>query len=240
MKQYEMVIKVMEENGGYATLSYLYENVPTDDWKTKTPFASIRRIVQKRPEFFKIKPGLWALVEYRDSLPPEIKALTGEPKTEKDRKYGHYYYQGLIAEIGNHTGKYTFIPNQDKNRPYIDRKLGDVANLNRIFDFGYREMVKKASTVDVVWFNERKMPHSFFEVEYSTDFQNSLLKFFELQDYYANFYIVSDEKRRKEYEKKINISAFNPIRKRVKFVKYDDILRLYNIHKERENIIKLS
>ena len=27
MKQYEAVIKVMEENGGYATLGHLYQNV---------------------------------------------------------------------------------------------------------------------------------------------------------------------------------------------------------------------
>lgn len=26
MKQYEAVIKIMEENGGYATLNHLYEN----------------------------------------------------------------------------------------------------------------------------------------------------------------------------------------------------------------------
>ncbi len=239
MKQHEAVIKVMKENGGYATLSYLYENVPVSDWKTKTPFASIRRIVQKRPEIFRIKPGLWALVEYKDSLPKDIKALM-EPKTEKGRKYGHYYYQGLIAEIGASNGKYTFVPNQDRNRPYLGKKLGDAANLDRIFDFGYEHMVKKASTVDVIWFNERRMPHSFFEVEYSTDFQNSLLKFFELQDYYANFYIVSDENRKREYEKKISNSAFKPIRKRVEFVNYDHILRLYNIEKEKENIVRLT
>jgi len=61
MKQYEAVIKVMEENGGYATLGFLYQNVlnvPGCNWKTKTPFASMRRIVQNDRFFFKIKPGL--------------------------------------------------------------------------------------------------------------------------------------------------------------------------------------
>lgn len=49
MKQHEAVIKVMEENGGYATLGHLNQNVfilKDCEWKTKTPFASIRRIVQ--------------------------------------------------------------------------------------------------------------------------------------------------------------------------------------------------
>ena len=69
MKQYEAVIKVMEENSGYATLGYLNQTVlrvPGVEWKTKTPFASIRRIVQDKRFFFKIKPGLWALKTHRD------------------------------------------------------------------------------------------------------------------------------------------------------------------------------
>ena len=36
------------------------------------------------------------------------------------------------------------------------------------------EITNRARTVDVIWFNERLMPHTFFEVEHSTDFQNSL------------------------------------------------------------------
>ncbi|HHJ07570.1 MAG TPA: hypothetical protein ENK24_08725, partial [Anaerolineae bacterium] len=63
MKQYEAVIKVMEENGGFATLGYLNQHtfeIPDVIWRTKTPYASIRRIVQDKRFFFKIRPGLWA------------------------------------------------------------------------------------------------------------------------------------------------------------------------------------
>jgi len=45
MKQHESVIKTMEEYGGYATLGFLNQTVDVSNWKTKTPFASIRRIV---------------------------------------------------------------------------------------------------------------------------------------------------------------------------------------------------
>ncbi|MEK6681413.1 MAG: hypothetical protein AABY79_05550 [Nitrospirota bacterium] len=51
MKQHEAVIKVMEEKGGYATLGFLNQNVlkiADCEWKTKTPFASIRRIVRMK------------------------------------------------------------------------------------------------------------------------------------------------------------------------------------------------
>ena len=72
MNQREAVIFVMKENGGYATLGHLYEHalkVAGVEWKTKTPFASIRRIVQNDKYFFKIKPGLWALNEFKDKIP---------------------------------------------------------------------------------------------------------------------------------------------------------------------------
>ncbi len=75
MKQYEAVIRVMEKNGGYATLGFLYQEtlkIEGCEWKTKTPFASIRRIVQDNRFFFKIRPGLWALKAYKNKLPPEI------------------------------------------------------------------------------------------------------------------------------------------------------------------------
>ena len=71
MKQYEAVIKVMEENDGFATLGFLNQKVlkvPNCEWKTKTPFASIRRIVQDERYFFRIKPGLWALKSHKDEI----------------------------------------------------------------------------------------------------------------------------------------------------------------------------
>lgn len=46
MKQYEQVIDVMRKRGGYATLGYLNQNVDVSKWGTRTPYASIRRIVQ--------------------------------------------------------------------------------------------------------------------------------------------------------------------------------------------------
>ena len=55
MKQHEAVIEVMRANGGYATLGLLYKEalrIPGVEWKTKTPFASMRRIVQKSDLFF--------------------------------------------------------------------------------------------------------------------------------------------------------------------------------------------
>ncbi len=46
MKQHEAVIKVMENNGGYATLGFLNQEVlKVKDcvWKTKTPFCKYQK-----------------------------------------------------------------------------------------------------------------------------------------------------------------------------------------------------
>ena len=59
MKQHEAVIQVMEKNNGYSTLQHLYQNVlkvKNVKWDTKTPFASIRRIVQDNRFFSKLNP----------------------------------------------------------------------------------------------------------------------------------------------------------------------------------------
>src|SRR3972149_6579940 len=128
MKQYEAVIKVMEEKGGYATLGFLNQNVlkiEGCEWKTKTPFASIRRIVQDDRFFFKIRPGLWALNTYKNKLPPEILPSRSEPKS-KLAEYNHSYYQGLLVEIGNLRKYGTFVPNQDKNKIFLNKKLSDI------------------------------------------------------------------------------------------------------------------
>ena len=227
MKQYKAVIKVMEENGGFATLSYLYENtlkVPGVVWKTKTPFATIRRIVQDNRFFFKIKPGLWALKSYRNQLPNEILSLIEEDKNHlKEGKFTHTYYQGMIVEIGNIKRYKTYIPPQDKNKKYLNKPLKELVNLDVIFNFTYEDIVKRVQSIDVFWFNERKFPACVFEIEHSTDFRNALIKFLELQDFNVEMYIVSPKERQREFFHKIEFSSFKPIKSRTKFISYDEI-----------------
>jgi len=222
MKQYEAVIKVMEENGGYATLGFLNQKalkIGGCEWKTKTPFASIRRIVQDERFFFKIRPGLWALNSYKNKLPPEIFPAKGVSK-EKKEEYNHSYYQGLLVEIGNLKKFATFVPNQDKNKIYLEKKLCEITTIDEFYKFTYDQITKQASTIDVSWFNNRKMPSILFEVEHSTDIQRSLSKFVELQDFNVKFYIVADAYRAREFESKLSLNAFAAIQKRTQFMGY--------------------
>ena len=241
MKQYEAVIKVMEENGGFATLGFLNQNVlkvKNCEWKSKTPFASIRRIVQDERFFFKIKPGLWALKSFKERLPSDVYPTETQPK-EKQEEYNHSYYQGLIVEIGNFKKFKTFVPNQDKNKLFLGRKLTEITTVHNIFKFTYDHIIQKAQTIDVTWFNERNMPENLFEIEYSTQIQNSLLKFVELQDFYSKFFIVADVVRENEFKDKLYLAAFKPIYDRVKFWSYNDVADLHS-YTSKSTIIELK
>jgi len=237
MKQYEAVILTLEKLGGQATLAELYREVMKVEnckWETKTPFASIRRIVQIRPEFFKVRPGLWALRSYQSKLGLAEHA-EGKRLPPEAAEQSHAYYQGLLITIGNLRGFSTFVPNQDKNRLFVNKPLKDLRTLQELPAFSHGFLVKRSGTVDVIWLNHRQMPNSFFEVEHSTDIQNSLLKFHDLQDFYARMVIVADEHRHSEFKQKLKHSALDEIKDRVKFLNYNTLVRQYE-----EEIFKAS
>lgn len=214
----------MEENGGYATLGHLYQNVLKNSecqWKTKTPFASMRRIVQDERYFFKIRPGLWALKSHKHLLPSEM--IPSQKKKSENTEFTHSYYQGLLVQLGNLKKFQTFVPPQDKNKAFLGKKLCDLTSLSTIYPFTFSSIIRKASTIDVVWFNERNMPNSIYEVEHSTDIKNSLIKFVELQDFRTEMFIVADNARKRQFMETLELNAFVPIKKLVRFMSYEDV-----------------
>jgi hypothetical protein len=223
--QHEQVIQVMAKNGGFATLGFLYQNVDVSQWATKTPFKSINRIVQDERFFFKIKPGLWALKEMKGEVLRKF-SIQGK-KGKQTEEFNHSYYQGLLVEIGNIKGFQTFVPNQDKNRLFLNKPLAEIASVQTIHEFSYDLFVKRARTVDVIWFNERKMPSSFFEVEHSTDIYNSLIKFADLRDFYSTFCIVADIARKREFDSKLSSTVFSEVRSRISFLSYEDLSEVH-------------
>jgi hypothetical protein len=240
MKQYEAVKQALESLGGVATLGQLNQEtmkIKDCDWKTKTPFASIRRIVQLDKNIYKIKPGLYGLLKYKKEI--EARGIIAETSANKNSsqvvEFNHSYYQGLLLIVGNLKGLKTFVPNQDKNKKFIDRTLGDIRTLDNLPEYSYPNLVQRSSSIDVIWFNERKMPHSFFEVEHSTDIQNSLLKFNELQDFYTKMFIVADKKRKLEYENKINYASFKHIADRINFLDYESLNKQYEFVIEQQS-----
>ena len=219
------MIETMRELGGFATFRRLNATVDFSTWKTKTPEASVRRIVQNSRHIFRIQPGLWALEECREDVLKLFELKIGNEQSEE--LFTHGYYQGLLVEIGKFRQQTTYVPAQDKNRLFIGQKLSDISDTTEIPAFTYDDLLKRARTVDVIWFNERMMPSAFYEVEHTTDIKNSLSKFYELQDFQAGFYIVANISRKKEFEDKLHVSIFSPIENRVKFLDYNKVATLH-------------
>lgn len=243
MKQYEAVIETLEKLGGVATLGDLNVEVfkiKECEWKTKTPFASIRRIVRQTKGIYRIKPGLYGLEKYRRQI--EDRGYIVETEKNKGSEYvaksNHAYYQGLLLIIGNFRKMDTFVPKQDKNKKFYDgRTLSELSTLDEQPQYSYTDIVTRSATIDTVWFNERRMPHSFFEIEHSTDIHNSLLKFYDLQDFYARMTIVADAKRKLEFEAKMSFHAFDELRKnkRVSFLSYEELVKQYEMELEKQS-----
>ena len=228
MKQHEAVILTLERLGGQATLGQLYREVLTVQecrWATKTPFASIRRIVQTRPEIYKVRPGLWALLSHRRKL--GLQAPADRRADEASPELGHSYYQGLLAVIGNLRGLRTFLPNQDKNKLYVARPLDELRSMKELPLFPHAPLVRRLSTVDVSWFNQRLMPDSLFEVEHSTDIHTSLLKFHDLRDFHTRMVVVAPASRKAEFQDKLAMGALREIRDRVAFLDYEAVVKTY-------------
>ena len=231
--QWMQVLSALRDLGGIATLSQLNRALLAPggagrNWATRTPEATIRRIVRQKSEHFHVlKPGLYCLRELaaqfeRDyTLPPE-----GEiPPAVANRN--HWYYQGLLLEIGNARDYTTYVPAQDKNRTFGNQRLGDICDTTRLPRFGYPDFLRRARTVDVIWFNRRDMPSEMFEVEMSGDMLNSLAKFNELRDFYAQFRIVAPSPRKGHFDDRMAMDTFHEIRGRVTFMGIDDLEKRY-------------
>ena len=204
----------MLKNGKFATLSQLYHLTDVGSWRSKTPFASIRRIVQTNDDFFKIEPGLWGLSEFKDEILARLNAPKSKNGSQNLNEWSHSYYQGIIAQIGNLRHFQTYVPPQDKNRLFVDKKLGEVTTLDQIYKFSFENIVARAKNVDV---------------EHSTDFKNSLNKFYELQDFNAKMFIVADKNRRAQFNDIIAASIYRTIAPSVRFADYESIVKQYEI-----------
>lgn len=226
MKQKDYVIEAMRRNGGYATFNQLNALVDFSTWGTKTPYATIRKIVQTHNEFFRIQPGLWALKEYEGEVLKKFE-INNKNQTSLN-SFTHSYFQGIIIEIGNIRKFETYVPPQDKNKFFLETRLADMATMSEIYNFSYPEIMRRARTVDAIWFNERNMPCAFYEVEHTTNIRNSLDKFYELQDFRADFYIVAAKERKKQFDDIIQASIYRPIKNYVTFVDYDALIKQYN------------
>ena len=97
-------------------------------------------------------------------------------------------------------------------------------------NFTFSSIIKSAKYIDVIWLNKRNFPSTVFEVEHSTDFRNSLVKFVELQDFRTSMRLISPDNNLKieKFKREINKSAFSSIKDRVELFNYGQVIKIYN------------
>lgn len=231
--QWMQVVSALEDLGGIATLSQLNRALlsPGGDatqWKTKTPEATIRRIVRNTPDHIHtLKQGLYCLQNLASKYEEEYSLPQDGDAPPKVEERNHWYYQGLLVELGKARNYKTYVPAQDRNRTFGNQRLGDVCDTTSLPKFGYPNFMRRARTVDVIWFNRREMPEKMFEVEMSTDMLNSLTKFNELRDFYTQLKIVAPAPRRSHFTDRIEMDTFHEIRGRVKFLELNALENMY-------------
>ena len=218
-----IIERIMRDNNGHASLNLLYRKFPEyadmSVIKGKTPFASLRRELQRRDMFKRIGLGVYALQDAE--LPTAPAANTQKEKTAKR----HSDIQGMLLEIGNspQTPECVDTYTPDRGGIFNNMRLGSIATIDKMPPFTYDRVVDTVRYADVVWFNERGFPASVFEVEHSTDFRDALLKFCELQDFRARFCCIANEERRHKFEREIHKPAFAAIKERCQFRTYEDV-----------------
>ena len=102
-----------------------------------------------------------------------------------------------------------------------------MVTVDDIYPFTYPEVVHRAAAVDVIWFNERKMPTEFIEVENTTDMNGAFLKFVMLDAFFSIFRIVSPAPRRQEFASKIGHPSFATVAKRTRFTSYELVSEMH-------------
>ncbi len=224
----QAIEKAIIELGYIATLKQIYEVAPKyKAFSGLTPDRTINERVQRDSNFVKLKPGLYGLKKYLDKL-PDIYNPKVEKSEEENFQITHSYIQGLLLEIGNMNGFSTFAP--DKNRQFLSKKLKEVMTCSEVPKFTFDSIVNSTKFIDVIWFNERNFPNTVFEIENSTNFRNSLVKFVELQDFKTSMIMIApeNESKRNKFNQEIEKSAFTTIKDRVKFYDYNFVEELYN------------
>jgi len=232
----EAIERVMLHNGYYASLKLIYKEFEKyRQFSGLTPLKTIQERVQRDKRFTRIGLGVYALTEYLDKLPQIITPKTTGEKTSQR----HAAVQGMIIEIGNMEGFDTYT--HDRNKIFAKKELGNITTIRELPPFTYDKIIRTVKFVDVAWFNERGFPEKIFEVEDSTDFRSSLVKFAELQDFNTSFNLIAPAERKTKYDREVSKVAFVNIINRCHFVNYSEIEEYYsaalNYHKLTRSVL---
>lgn len=233
IKWNELIELIMTNNGGIASLNFLYEQtskykeLPSSDWR-KTLRGVLYREVN-RGKLKKVGLGVYALLDYKDNGSAYSYAITNRTidsymNSVKDH---HSAIEGMLIEIGNFMEYMTYT--SDFNKSFDGKGLKELCGVAKIPDFTYPELTSVVSKSDVIWFTKSRLlfPKYVFEVESTTDFTNSMLKMYQLLGFDAKFILVASKKRENIFMDRLNREPFGKEKDKFTFRSFEDVIRLY-------------
>jgi hypothetical protein len=138
----------------------------------------------------------------KDAPPSTPPTAVTPPPTEPADVPGHTEAQGLLADIGKKLGCSIWIAQNDRNKLYQGRPLGNLS-LPALPALGMEsEAEKTVSRIDVLWLRGKNQIVAAFEIEQTTSIYSGLLRMSDLVSSAPNthfpLYIVAPRKRQGE------------------------------------------
>lgn len=235
MTKVEAIAKVMEDNGGTASLNYIYENItkyyPTannsEKWREGLRGVLYREIRNNR-RFKKIGLSIYAIDNYKEEDKPKANDLIRM----------HSYIEGICIELGNINKYHTYTA--DPSAEYRDNlHLQDFVSMRELPHFTYADILYHARNIDVIWLNMKghAFPQKVFEIVDSINTLNGAFnRSLQLQNFVTEFYIVAPEKHHEKYLQTLNMEIYLPRKDRFKFINYDDIQNLYEATVKKDKL----
>jgi hypothetical protein len=229
----EIVVDALQNLGGQATLSEIYESVkhnPNNLTRVQTNStweATIRYTLQQYRIFMPVERGIWRLIEV-DLPQPRLEQL--EPK---EIEVNHDVIQGMLIVLGKVRDYDTFVPvNDQQKREFQGKKLGEwvtIKDCGENFESGNISRIKE---IDVLWFgndDDGLYPTYAFEVEHTTNVRDGMLRLLTIpQRFGAKLFIVGEADKQQRFESFTNQTPFRLHRGRFNFLSYSQVQTLYN------------
>lgn len=225
MTKVEAIKKLMEDNGGSATLEMIYNNIEkyypaaksSREWQ-----AGLRGVLYREldKQFKRVGLGIYALMDFKEEKIEEINDQTPQRI--------HSIMQGICLEIGNflNLGTYT----ADPTATYNNLTLNNLATLKIVPSFTYEEILDSAKRIDILWFNKKgyQFPKRAIEIVDSIGtLEQALKRNLQLIEFNLDFYIVGKREYKGKIEREINREPYIRVKERYKVKDYDEIIEIY-------------
>jgi len=189
------------------------------------------RVILPKPDFIDVDFFL-AFIFYK--ILPQAKEEKLEKEKIKPQKITintHESAQQALVEFGNLLGFDTYVPPEDRNRTVRGKRLGELTTLKELPPFTIPRLLDTVKHVDVIWFKE-EFPVFCFEVEDSTDVTKGLLRLYQIRQLNIQPIIVGPESRRSKFLTEIEKDPFYHIKKKYRFISYDELSKLLELARE--------